>query len=159
MLATRVRYRQQLIKLAAHRALPELSSTYVVWDSDQWLVRPLWLVRPARSPAAGWRLRIGVGGQVLNEYCPAARALLGPSIPCLAPLGLVTHQMVARASIMEELLQHICPGGRSTRRCVERILKLIPSASDPQLGLSEYLTYLSFALAHLSFALAQYGRI
>lgn len=144
-------YYQQLIKLLAHRALaPSLSSTFVIWDSDQILVRPLFFLKPSSFfSEARLLLRVGVGGHNMPEYCPAVKEMLH-GVHCVATDGMVTHSMVVQTQVLEDLLHQMCGADddpHNSSVCAETILKRIPQDADPNLSLSEYTLYLSWALA------------
>ena len=76
--------------------------------------------------------------------------LLSWSPTLLPPLdGLVTHGVVVRKSILDEMLVHICGAAhvRRSEACATTILQRIPRDAAPSTALSEYLLYLTWALA------------
>ena len=99
-------YLQQLIKLGVARHLPDLTSTFLVWDPDMIALEPFRVFSTERSGRTG-RERVvrHVGGYAIKSYERAYVALTGEQMAS-APDGssYVTHTMTFERAFAEELL-------------------------------------------------------
>ena len=99
-------YLQQLIKLGVARHLPDLTSTFLVWDPDMIALEPFRVFSSERSGVTG-RERVvrHVGGYAIASYARAYEALTGEPL-AWAPDGssYVTHAMTFERAFVEELL-------------------------------------------------------
>lgn len=99
-------YLQQLVKLGVARHLPDLTSTFLVWDPDMIALEPFRVFSTERSGRTG-RERVvrHVGGYAIKSYERAYVALTGEQMAS-APDGssYVTHAMTFERAFAEELL-------------------------------------------------------
>ena len=99
-------YLQQLVKLGVARHLPDLTSTFLVWDPDMIALEPFRVFSTERSGRTG-RERVvrHVGGYAIKSYERAYVALVGERMAS-APDGssYVTHAMTFERAFAEELL-------------------------------------------------------
>lgn len=99
-------YLQQLVKLGVARHLPDLTSTFLVWDPDMIALEPFRVFSTERSGRTG-RERVvrHVGGYAIRSYERAYVALTGEQMAS-APDGssYVTHAMTFERAFVEELL-------------------------------------------------------
>ena len=99
-------YLQQLVKLGVARHLPDLTSTFLVWDPDMIALEPFRVFSTERSGRTG-RERVvrHVGGYAIKSYERAYVALVGERMAS-APDGssYVTHAMTFERAFVEELL-------------------------------------------------------
>ena len=161
-------YLQQLIKLGVARHLPDLTSTFLVWDPDMIALEPFRVFSSERSGKTG-RERVvrHVGGYAIEAYEHAYEKLTGEPLAS-APDGssYVTHAMTFERAFAEELLgafadaweDRIRDEAWTTREAFSRekarmpvwaraiLASLNPSALD--LGFSEYASYASWVATH-----------
>ena len=99
-------YLQQLIKLGVARHLPDLTSTFLVWDPDMIALEPFRVFSSERSGKTGKeRVVRHVGGYAIRSYEDAYARLTGEPLAS-APDGssYVTHAMTFERAFAEELL-------------------------------------------------------
>ena len=99
-------YLQQLIKLGVARHLPDLTSTFVVWDPDMIALEPFKVFSAERSGKTGKeRVIRHVGGYTIRSYEDAYERLTNEPLVA-APDGssYVTHAMTFERAFLEEML-------------------------------------------------------
>jgi hypothetical protein len=99
-------YLQQLIKLGVARHLPDLTSTFLVWDPDMIALEPFKVFSSERSGKTGKeRVVRHVGGYAIRSYEDAYKRLTNEPLAS-APDGssYVTHAMTFERAFLEELL-------------------------------------------------------
>ena len=148
----------QLLKLGAASGVSNLTSRFVLWDSDMIALRPLRLF-----DAAGRAVR-HVGGGRLRSYDRAYRTLTAGDALAAAPDGssFVTHAMAAETRHMRAMLAAFAQAAPEPRsRCgaasagmprwAAAVLCALPGAASGNgihLGFSEYASYAAWTAAH-----------
>jgi hypothetical protein len=140
-------YLQQVLKLGAAQAIPDLTVHFIVWDLD---MIPLYdfpvLFQPA-APAANLRTRVDVATIQIREYAASYRKLFGrgPLYPG-KDMSYVAHWMVVYKPYMSEMLAHIS-GTEDTASWPWKVLESVqPGHRNVYYGLSEYTMYVSWVL-------------
>jgi len=143
-------YHQQLLKLGAVSYIPDLSLTFLLWDSDMVALRPIH-IRDEQG-----RLRRQSGGSRVKTYAASYARLTGEPLQ-LAPDGssFVTHQMVVQSRHMHHMLTafeksppaRCADGGEPRAAAMPRWAAAVLCSLDAKrlhLGFSEYASYASW---------------
>lgn len=145
-------YLQQLLKLGAPLALPNLSSPFLLWDMDMVALRPLRLLHPDGA------VRRHSGGGRLRSYGPALQRLTGLPLAWAADgSSYVTHQAVVHPATLRAMLAAFaasdaarCADAEPRLAAMPRWAAAVLCALDerrPALGFSEYASYAAWSEA------------
>jgi hypothetical protein len=151
-------YYQQLLKLLfVTVSKVELSEDFLIWDSDNILLKPYSpfigenhrFIQRQNEKCGGESMRNGVK---VGQYWPATRELLSKRKYSPATIlsnyncDCVVHQMLINKHVMMNLLEHLCGEDNKLQptQCANIILSDIPSESHPSYALSEYELYFAW---------------
>jgi hypothetical protein len=143
---------QQLIKLGAGTLIPDISETYVVWDSDLIQTRRWPILCPNDNgifvPTVALLQDASKHPMIFNQYAKAMEELL--VMAPMHPSGggtFIAHHMPMNRNVVQEMLRDMRFGGEdSSAPWPLRIVRV----TEKTLRFSEYLTYATFAIQHPS---------